>query len=191
VAADRGGTAIGRLEYQRRPEVASMPVRLAPRPVFLAGREGLLAELDARLAGGPGRPGPRVAVLYGLGGAGKTSVAVEYAHRHLAEVGVCWQFPAEDREVLAAEFGVLAAQAGGAREVVDPRDPVASVHGVLARQQTGWLVVFDNAGPGGGGAVCAARRAGRVLITTQNQHWPPGQALDVPVLDVRWRRISW
>ena len=23
---------------------------------------------------------------------------------------------------------------------------------------------------------------GRVLITTQNQHWPPGQALDVPVL---------
>jgi hypothetical protein len=25
---------------------------------------------------------------------------------------------------------------------------------------------------------------GRVLITTQNQHWPPGQALDVPVLDL-------
>ena len=24
---------------------------------------------------------------------------------------------------------------------------------------------------------------GRVLITTQNQHWPPGQALDVPVLE--------
>ena len=183
MGADRGGTAIGRLEYQRRPEVASLPVRLAPRPVFLAGREGLLAELDARLAGGPGRPGPRVVALCGLGGAGKTSVAVEYAHRHLAEVGVCWQFPAEDPAVLAAEFGVLAAQLG-AREVVDPRDPVASVHAVLARQQAGWLVVFDNvpdraavepfvppAGPG------------RVLITTQNQHWPPGQALDVPVLD--------
>ena len=121
--------------------------------------------------------------LCGLGGAGKTSVAVEYAHRHLAEVAVCWQFPAEDPAVLAAEFAVLAAQLG-AREVVDPRDPVASVHAVLARQQAGWLVVFDNApdrasvepfvppvGPG------------RVLITTQNQHWPPGQALDVPVLD--------
>ena len=79
---------------------------------------------------------------------------------------------------------VLAAQLG-AREVVDPRDPVASVHGVLARAQAGWLMVFDNvpdraaverfvppAGPG------------RVLITTQSQHWPPGQALDVPVLDV-------
>ena len=85
-----------------------------------------------------------MAALCGLGGAGKTSVAVEYAHRHLAEVGVCWQFAAEDRTVLAAEFGVLAAQLG-AREVVDPRDPVASVHAVLARAGTGWLVVFDNA----------------------------------------------
>ncbi len=50
------GTAIGKLEYQRRPEVASLPVRLAPRPVALAGREELLAELDARLAAGPGQP---------------------------------------------------------------------------------------------------------------------------------------
>jgi hypothetical protein len=134
VAADRGGIAIGTLEYQRRPEVASQPVRVAPRPVFLAGREGLLADLDARLASGAGQPGPRVVALYGLGGAGKTSVAVEYAHRHLAEVAVCWQFAAEDPAVLAAEFAVLAAQLG-AREVGDPRDPVASVHAVLARAQ--------------------------------------------------------
>ena len=161
-----------------------MPVRLAPRPVFLAGREGLLAELDVRLAGGPERPGPRVAVLCGLGGAGKTSVAIEYAHRHLAEVGVCWQFPAEDPTVLAAEFAVLAAQLG-AREIVDPRDPVASVHAVLARLQAGWLVVFDNAPDRVSvEAFMPPAGSGRILITTQNQHWPPGQALDVPVLDV-------
>ena len=158
-------------------------MRLAPRPVVLAGREGLLAELHARLAGKSGQPVLRLVALCGLGGAGKTSVAVEYAHRHLAEVGVCWQFPAEDPALLAAEFAVLAAQLG-ARELMDPRDPVASVHAVLARASAEWLVVFDNvpdraaverfvppAGPG------------RVLITTQNQHWPPGQALEVPVLD--------
>ena len=184
VGADRGGTAIGTLEYQRRPEVASQPVRLAPRPVFLAGREGLLADLDARLAGRPGRSGPRLVALCGLGGAGKTSVAVEYAHRHLAEVAVCWQFPAEDPAVLAAEFAVLAAQLG-ARELVDPRDPVASVHAVLARQEAGWLMVFDNA-PDRASVEPFVPPAGpgRVLITTQNQHWPPGQALDVPVLDL-------
>ena len=44
-AAGRGGDGL-----------AGVAVRLAPRPVFLAGREDLLAELDARLAGaGPGR----------------------------------------------------------------------------------------------------------------------------------------
>jgi hypothetical protein len=171
------------VELQRRPEVASLPVRLAPRPVFLAGREGLLAELDARLTGRPGKSGPRVVALCGLGGAGKTSVAVEYAHRHLPEVGVCWQFSAEDAAVLAAEFGVLAAELG-AREVVDPRDPVASVHGVLAQAQAPWLVVFDNA-PDRASVQRFVPPAGpgRVLITTQSQHWPPGQALEIPVLD--------
>ena len=163
--------------------MASQPVRLAPRPVFLAGREGLLAELDARLTSRQGRSGPRLVALCGLGGAGKTSVAVEYAHRHLAEVAVCWQFPAEDPAVLAAEFAVLAAQLG-AREVVDPRDPVASVHAVLARQEAGWLLVFDNAPDRASVArFVPPAGPGRVLITTQNQHWPPGQALEVPVLD--------
>jgi hypothetical protein len=156
-----------------------MPVRLTPRPVFLAGREGLLGELDARLAGGQG---PQLVALCGLGGAGKTSVAVEYAHRHLAEVGVCWQFAANDPAVLAAEFAELAAQLR-VRDVVDARDPVASVHAALARGGPGWLLVFDNVTdrasverfvpPAGNG---------RVLVTTQSQHWPPGQALDVPVL---------
>ena len=120
---DRAGREAGRV------------LRLAPRPVFLAGREELLAELDARLAG-DGGAGPRVVVLCGLGGAGKTSVALEYAHRHLAEVGVGWQFPAEDPAVLAAGFGELAAQLG-AREAADARDPVASVHGVLAAARRG------------------------------------------------------
>ena len=164
------------------PVAGGRALRLAPRPVFLAGREELLAQLEARLAG-DGGSGPRVVALCGLGGVGKTSVAIEYAHRHLAEVGVCWQFAAEDPAVLAAEFGVLAAQLG-AREVADLRDPVASVHGVLAHAEAGWLLVFDNA-PDRASVEPFMPPAGpgRVLITTQNQHWPAGQALDVPVLD--------
>ena len=66
-----------------------------PRPVFLAGREDLLADLDARLSAGD-EAGPRVVALCGLGGAGKTSVALEYAHRHLAGLGVVWQLAAEE-----------------------------------------------------------------------------------------------
>ena len=71
-------------------------------------------------------------------------MALEYAHRHLAEVGLAWQFPAEDPSVLAAGFGELAAQLG-ARDLLDARDPVASVHGVLAAYPAQWLLMFDNA----------------------------------------------
>jgi hypothetical protein len=156
-------------------------LRLPPRLPLLAGREELLARLDDQLGDGEGS-GPRVVALCGLGGAGKTSVAVEYAHRHLGEVGVAWQLPAEDATVLAAGFGELAAQlnAGGA---AGGGDPVAGVHSALAGYRGQWLLIFDNA------PEQAAVRAfvppagnGRVLITSQSAIWPPGQAVQVPVL---------
>ena len=67
------------------PGGGGVAVRLPPRPVYLAGREELLAGLDARLAAS--RPG--VVVLCGMGGAGKTSVAVEYAYRQANGTGWC------------------------------------------------------------------------------------------------------
>ena len=181
VVADRGGTAIGQVVYQQRRGVTGKPVRLADPPPLLAGREDLLAELDTRLTGGD-NPAPRTVALCGLGGAGKTSVALAYAHRHLAEVGVAWQFPAEDATVLAAGFAELAAQLG-ARDLADTRDPVASVHAVLAAFPAPWLLIFDNAADlASVAAFLPPAGPGRVLITSQNPNWP-GQALDVPVLD--------
>jgi hypothetical protein len=167
--------------YQQRRGVTGKPVRLGEPPPLLAGRDDLLAELDARLSGGDSS-GPQTVALWGMGGVGKTSVAVAYARQHLDEVGVAWQFTAYDPTVLEAEFGELAAQLGE-RDVVDARDPVASVHGILAAFRAGWLLLFDNvsdrasverflppAGPG------------RILITSQNPNWPHGQPLQVPLL---------
>ena len=34
------------------------------------------------------------------------------------------------------------------------------------------------------GTIIGPDNEGRVMITSRNQIWPPGQALDVPVLDV-------
>ena len=162
-------------------EAPGKPVRLPPRLVFLAGRDELLAEVGARLTAGD-HPGPRLVALCGLGGAGKTSLAVEYAHRHLAEVGVAWQFAAEDATVLAAGFGELAAQLG-VRGLADARDPVASVHAVLAGFAAPWLLIFDNvADLASVAAFLPPAGPGRLLITSQNPAWP-GQMLDVPMLD--------
>jgi hypothetical protein len=165
------------------PQPGAPVLRLAPRLPFLAGREELLAGLDGQLAGEAGS-GPRVVVLCGLGGAGKTSVAVEYAHRHLGQVGVAWQLPAEDATVLAAGFTGLAAQlgTGGA---AGGGDPVVAVHSALAAYPGQWLLIFDNApGQGPVRAFLPPAGNGRVLITSQSAVWPPGQAVEVPVLGI-------
>ena len=153
-AMDKLGTRppAGRAAGRR---AAGPVLRLAPRPAFLAGREELLADLGGRLAGADGA-GPRVVALVGLGGAGKTSVALEYAHRQLGEVGVAWQLAAEDPAVLAAGFGELAAQLGAAGGR-GPGGRGARGAGRLAGWSGCWY--FDNApGPGISGGVPAASR---------------------------------
>jgi Tetratricopeptide repeat len=161
-------------------EAPRKPVRLPPRSAFLAGREELLAQVGSRLAAGDD-PGPQTVTLYGLGGTGKTSAAVEYAYRHLADVGVAWQFAAEDATVLAAGFGELAAELG-AKGLADTRDPVTSVHAVLAAFAVPWLLIFDNATDMASvAAFLPPAGPGRVLITSQNPNWP-GLPLNLPTL---------
>ena len=163
------------------PRAGGPVLRLPPQVSFLAGQEELLADLDDQLAEREGA-GPRVVALIGLGGAGKTSVAVEYAHRHLGELGVAWQLPAEAATVLAAGFSGLLALLG-TDGAAGGGDAVATVHSALAADPGQWLLIFDNA------PEQAAVRAfvppagnGRVLITSQSAVWPPGQAVQVPVL---------
>jgi hypothetical protein len=152
-------------------------VRLAPRPVFLAGREELLAELEARLTSSDAA-GPGVVVLSGLGGAGKTSVAVEYAHRQARRLGVVWQLPAEDPAGLVAAFGELAAHLGAG-----DGDAAGRVHAVLARRDD-WLLVFDNvARPEAVAGLVPPAGGGRVVITSQFGSWPGRQVVEVPALD--------
>ena len=84
--------------------------------------------------------------------------------------------------MLAAGFAELAAQLG-AQDLAGSQDPVASVQAVLAASPAEWLLVFDNARDR-----AAVERflppdgPGRVLVTSRNVAWSPGQALDVPML---------
>jgi len=156
-------------------------VRLAPRPAFLVGREGLLAELDARLTDRQ-RSGPAIVALHGPGGVGKTSVALEYTHRHLAECGVAWQLAVEEPVALSGGLSELAAQLdSGASNGAS--SPVTRVHAALARRDD-WLLIFDNVpGPAEIGGLLPPAGGGRVLITSQYSNWPGEWALEVPELE--------
>jgi hypothetical protein len=155
-------------------------VRLAQRPVSLAGREGLLAGLDARLAARQ-RSGPGIVALFGPGGVGKTSVAVEYAHRRLAECGVAWQLPVDEPVALSGGLSELVAQldSGASR---DASTPVARLHAALARRND-WLLIFDNVpSPKEIDGLLPPAGGGQVLITSQYSNWPSEWAVEVPEL---------
>jgi hypothetical protein len=182
-AAEETVRVLREVQATRAAPAPSRPVRLAPRPASLAGRDELLAEVRRRLTGDE-TAGPRVVALHGLGGAGKTSVALEYAHAHVGEYGVIWQFAAEDQAALSAGFTELGRQLVG-QDLFAAADQVAQVHRILGARQDGWLLIFDNA------ASHAALRDflppaghGHVIVTSQNPHWPAGQAVKVPELGV-------
>ena len=181
MASAPGGVAInvpGALVYQQA-RAAGRIVRLGPRPGTLVGRDGLLGELVRHFADSP--PAPRIRVLAGLGGVGKTSVAVEFAHRRAHVYGLVWQLNSGDPAALDGQIGQLAALLG---VIGATGDLLGAVQARLAGMQERWLLVLDNvADPEVVARLMPAASAGDVVVTTQRTDWPAGWAMRVPVLD--------
>ncbi|MGW4806466.1 ATP-binding protein [Kitasatospora sp. NPDC004272] len=133
----------------------AVPVQLPPAPGVFAGREEALAELDGALAAARprwGEGGPRVWVVDGMGGIGKTALVVRWAHRvrdrfpdgvlfsDLAGHGSSGA-PREPGEVLDGFLRALGADPGA----IPPRVPERSalLRTLLAERRV--LLVLDNA----------------------------------------------
>ncbi|MBB6349349.1 FxSxx-COOH system tetratricopeptide repeat protein [Nonomuraea muscovyensis] len=126
---------------------APVPVLLAPTGKFgeLYGRQELLAELEECLI----EPDGRFHVLAGLGGVGKTTVALALAER-ARELGclVWWVSATDGASVTAALLGLageLGAPLGEVEEARAGRRIAADVLWTRLERRTGWLLVLDNA----------------------------------------------
>jgi hypothetical protein len=137
------------------------------RNLGFTGREDLLAEVRQALVSSDRAV---VQALRGMGGVGKTQLAIEYAHRHAPGYDIVWWIAAERPELIGAQFAALAAALGCAGPGADDATVRRAVLGEL-RGRERWLLVFDNAEdpadirgwlPGG---------AGHVLITSRTHGW--------------------
>src|SRR3954453_22009861 len=167
-------TALPRPEQQppARTEAATTAVHrrvwtIPARVRGFTGRADLLAELEATLQSG--EPTVMQAVT-GIGGIGKTTTAIEYAHRHHDQFDIAWWVPAENPAVIPDRLGALAL----ALDLTTATDPVgvgvARLHGELARRER-WLLVFDNAEDPRALAQLLPEGPGQVLITSRNPAW--------------------
>jgi tetratricopeptide (TPR) repeat protein len=149
------------------PAVWNVPY--ARNPAF-TGREALLDALHAARWGE--QPVALTQVLRGLGGVGKTQVALEYAYRFASAFRVIWWLRAEEPATLAADYAALAEHLPlPAGATAEPGARIAAVRAWLEGHD-GWLLIFDNAPePAAVTPYLPRRVGGQILITSRYLGW--------------------
>src|SRR6266487_5006530 len=116
-----------------------------PRNTFFTGREDLLATLVSHLRAYQPAALSQPQAMSGLGGVGKTQLAVEYAYRYAQDYEVVLWSAADSRETLISGFVELANLLNlPERNEADQSKSVAAVKHWLGSHGK-WLLILDNA----------------------------------------------
>ena len=171
--------------------------KIPPRNRNFTGREDLLEELRAGITGAVGASGKVTAVvsaphaLHGMGGVGKTLMAVEYAHRFGEHYDLIWWVSADQPNLLRSALAALSPHLN-----LPPMTTTGieeACNAVLDALRRGdpyekWLLIFDNADKPEDLTLLIPEGPGHVLITSRNHQW--SSIVETVPVDVFTRRES-
>src|SRR4051794_38147381 len=112
---------------------------------YFTGREEILVELHTRFKANNATALSQRHAMSGLGGIGKTQIAVHYAYEHCDEYQAVLWARAESHEALTSSFVEIAALLDLPQK--DEQDQTMIVQAVKRWLQgnSGWLLILDNA----------------------------------------------
>ncbi|MER5917035.1 tetratricopeptide repeat protein [Streptomyces sp. NPDC001982] len=167
-----------RVGSEERAPTHNLP---APTSEVFVGRADALDQLDRNLTTG-GQVVPQA--LHGLGGVGKTALALYYAHTRLHRYHLAWWIPSETRDDVLAGLAALAARVGLRSDNVQTTAESADQAIAWLQSHSGWLLILDNAEHPGDlrDLLGQLRHTGHILITTRYKDGWPATPLAVSVL---------
>jgi len=124
------------------PRVWNVPY---PRNSFFIGRDELLERLHRQLQVGQATALSQPQAITGLGGIGKTQIAVEYAYRFHQDYQVVLLARAESTEALTTSYVTIARLLNLPEQEAQEQEIAVQAVKVWLQRHSGWLLVLDNA----------------------------------------------
>ncbi|NCR40005.1 MAG: tetratricopeptide repeat protein [Microcystis aeruginosa W13-11] len=117
-----------------------------PRNPYFTGREGELDAIYSFFVSSKNSSSVRSLALVGMGGSGKTQLAIEYAYRYSEQYSAIYWLQADDIGLFLLSVSELAEELlPDECKDNDPEVMAGNLKRHLEEQQSGWLLIVDNA----------------------------------------------